>query len=78
MSAGRRDALRGYSKKIRLGIFGSLDAHRYFSFGNVPCWVYSNEDASGLFKCLVKNESIINVQLRKAFARSALHRYTRR
>ena len=28
---GGCNALRGYSKKIRLGIFRSLDAHRYFS-----------------------------------------------
>ena len=31
MSDDGRDDLRGYSKKIRLGIFRSLDAHRYFS-----------------------------------------------
>ena len=31
VSDGGRDGLRGYSKKIKLGIFRSLDAHRYFS-----------------------------------------------
>ena len=31
VSDGGRDALRGYSKKVKLGIFRSLDAHRYFS-----------------------------------------------
>ena len=31
MSDGGRDALRGYSKKIRLGIFRFVDAHKYFS-----------------------------------------------
>ena len=47
MSDGGRDALTGYSKKIRLGIFRSLDAHRYFS--DAPCWVYSNENVLGKF-----------------------------
>ena len=28
---GRSDAIRSYSKKIRLGIFRSLDAHRYLN-----------------------------------------------
>ena len=32
VSAGRRNALRGYCEKIRLGIFRSLDAHGHFSW----------------------------------------------
>ena len=31
LSDGRRDTLRGYSQKARLGIFRSLDANTYFS-----------------------------------------------
>ena len=50
MSVGGRDALRGYSKKIRLGIFRSLDAYR-------KNFVWKMKTASPKFKIyLLKKE----------------------
>ena len=50
MSDDGRDALRGYSKKIRLGIFRSWVHIDISAYGKAPCWVYSNENVSGQFQ----------------------------
>ena len=47
MSDGGRDALRGYSKKIRLAYLGLWMHTDISACGDAPCWVYSNENVSG-------------------------------
>ena len=49
VSHGRRDTLRNCSKKKKkdLSYLGLLMHINISVCGNIPCWMYSNENASG-------------------------------